>query len=204
MRLSIGLEMTGRSWMQATRTAGRELYQGAWFDQGGWKVSVGTQAISSVRLLASWNWQHATYYDPAHPLLGTRRGLLIEIGVQPSEHLSADLRYLKEGFRDRADGKPLYTINLVRGKLVYQPGRCLYLRGVVAWDDAAGVVTTDLLASFTSIPGTVLQVGYGTIHELTQLDGEPSAAVDGPPNQTERYRTIQRDLFLKASYNLRL
>ncbi len=203
MHLSIGFEMTGQSWLQATRTAGREQYQGAWFDQGGWKISAGTQAISSVRLLASWNWRHATYYDPAHPLPGTRRGPLIELGVQPWGNLSADLRYLREGFHERARGKPLYTISLMRGRLLYQPWRCLYLRAVVAWDDAAGVVTTDLLASFTTVPGTVFHVGYGSIHELTQLGGEPSGAVESPPGQAERYRIIQRDLFLKASYNLR-
>jgi hypothetical protein len=59
-------------------------------------------------------------------------------------------------------------------------------------------VITDLLASFTLIPGTVLYVGYGSLYREQFWDGA-DAAWKRQPGMGNYYQTTQ-SLFVKASY----
>jgi hypothetical protein len=53
---------------------------------------------------------------------------------------------------------------------------------------------TDLLGSYEFVPGTVFHAGYGSLYEKRDfLDGRLL------PNGGD-YRTVNRGLFLKASY----
>ena len=56
---------------------------------------------------------------------------------------------------------------------------------------------TDLLASFTYIPGTVIQLGYGSIFDRTEW-------VDGEYRDSGRFLGMKHGLFFKASYLWRL
>jgi hypothetical protein len=52
---------------------------------------------------------------------------------------------------------------------------------------------TDLLASFTYIPGTVIHLGYGSMYERIRWEEDRYESAD-------RYLETQRGLFFKASY----
>ena len=52
---------------------------------------------------------------------------------------------------------------------------------------------TDLLASFTYIPGTVLHVGYGSLYDKTRW--ETDRWVD-----SDRFLQTRRQFFFKSSY----
>jgi hypothetical protein len=52
---------------------------------------------------------------------------------------------------------------------------------------------TDLLASFTWIPGTVFHIGYGSLFRKLAWDGSDYAEADA-------FMETDRGLFLKASY----
>jgi hypothetical protein len=55
---------------------------------------------------------------------------------------------------------------------------------------------TDLLASYELVAGTVFHVGYGSLFE--KRAGEGNALV--PVELQEQYLSVNRGLFLKASY----
>ena len=52
---------------------------------------------------------------------------------------------------------------------------------------------TDLLASFTYIPGTVIHLGYGSLYEKIRWE-------EGRYDPSDRFLETQRGLFFKASY----
>jgi hypothetical protein len=56
-------------------------------------------------------------------------------------------------------------------------------------------VLTDLLASWELRPGTVAYVGYGSLIERRDWDGQAWTHGVGP------YQTSQRGVFFKASYS---
>lgn len=56
---------------------------------------------------------------------------------------------------------------------------------------------TDLLASFTYIPGTVVHIGYGSLCEKLEWR-------DGVYEPSERFLKTQRDFFFKVSLLWRL
>ena len=56
---------------------------------------------------------------------------------------------------------------------------------------------TDFLASFTYIPGTVIQLGYGSLYDKV-------AWVDGEFRESDRFLEMKRGLFFKASYLWRI
>jgi hypothetical protein len=52
---------------------------------------------------------------------------------------------------------------------------------------------TDFLASFTYIPGTVIQLGYGSLYDRVEW-------IDGEYSEAGRFLEMKRGLFFKASY----
>ena len=73
----------------------------------------------------------------------------------------------------------------------------LFFRGVVEYNSFRRELLTDLLASFTYIPGTVIQLGYGSIYDKVDW-------VDGEYRESNRFLEMKRGLFFKASYLWRL
>lgn len=56
---------------------------------------------------------------------------------------------------------------------------------------------TDLLASFTYIPGTVIHVGYGSLYEKLESTGSEYVSSD-------RFLETKRRFFFKASFLWRI
>ena len=75
--------------------------------------------------------------------------------------------------------------------------RFLFFRGILEYNSFRRQLLTDLLGSFTYIPGTVLHAGYGSLYERTRWDGAGYV-------RDERLRETRRGLFFKASYLWRL
>jgi len=68
---------------------------------------------------------------------------------------------------------------------------------VVEYNDYRRKLLTDLLLSFTYIPGTVIQLGYGSLYEKTRWQDDAYVPDD-------RFLEMKRGLFFKASYLWRL
>ena len=75
--------------------------------------------------------------------------------------------------------------------------RYLLFRGIVEYNTFREELLTDFHASFTYIPGTVIQFGYGTLHDRLEWDGMEYRPAD-------RFLEMRRGIFFKASYLWRL
>ncbi len=69
--------------------------------------------------------------------------------------------------------------------------------GVLEYNDYRKKLLTDLLVSFTYIPGTVIQLGCGSLNEKVHWEEN-----DYRPD--DRFLEMKRGLFFKASYLWRL
>jgi hypothetical protein len=119
------------------------------------------------------------------------------VTYKPSERfdLTASLTYAD--FTRTSTGEKEYDYAIWRGRLSYQPNKYLQLRGVVEYNAYYRDMLTDLLASFVYIPGTVVQLGYGSLYDRTEW-------VDGEYRDAERFLEMKRGLFFKVSYLWRL
>ena len=71
--------------------------------------------------------------------------------------------------------------------------RYFFVRGITEYNSYYESLLTDFLASFTYIPGTVVYLGYGSVYDRTEWDGN-----DYIPG--ERFLETRRGFFFKCSY----
>ena len=119
---------------------------------------------------------------------------LYETTLQPNDNFTLQSTATRVRFEERATKNERYDIYILRGKLTYQANKYLFFRTIGEYNDADQQITTDFLASFTYIPGTVFHVGYGTLYEK-----DPTST-----NTRQSYEPIRRSFFVKAAYNWRL
>lgn len=113
--------------------------------------------------------------------------------LQPSEkiNLNVNLTY-QDLFRD-ADSEKIFDVTILRGRLTYQLNRYLFFRGILEHNDLRQNLSTEFLASFTYIPGTVFHIGYGSLY---------NKFVDGL--ERDHFIETDRGFFSKISYLWRL
>jgi hypothetical protein len=119
------------------------------------------------------------------------------LGYQPSEKFNWTLTFTySDLFRD-ADKEKVYDYTIVRNRLIYQLNKYLFFRAIVEYNSYRKQLLTDLLASFLYIPGTVIQLGYGSIYEKIRWQDETYV-------NSDRFLETRRGIFFKASYLWRL
>ncbi|MCX6568660.1 MAG: DUF5916 domain-containing protein [Candidatus Aminicenantes bacterium] len=133
----------------------------------------------------------------ADPYQGHGNRVMAGVTYKPSEKfdLTASLTY--SDFYRRSNGEKEYDYAIWWGRLTYQMNKYLFFRGIVEYNAFRRELLTDLLASFTYIPGTVIQLGYGSIYDKVEW-------IDGEYREADRFLEMKRGLFFKASYLWRL
>lgn len=184
---------------------GSKTYQEYWVNQafnGSYLMAeFGIRPVQWFYITAFARLGNSIYYDPINPFKGEGRTYVISTDIQPSEKLSFSLSYTRQEFDDKADQR-FYNLDVANLKAAYQFNENLFLRGIIQYDSYNKVILTDLLASFTLIPGTVVHIGYGSLYnkiEWNQTINEWFAKSEF----TEWYQTHQ-SFFFKASYLFRL
>ncbi len=138
------------------------------------------------------------YYDEEDPFTGKRLRLTLNARIQPSEKLSQDLGYTKEHFTRSSDKTNIYDLDIFFSRTTFQFNKYLFFRALIQYDNYSKMVLTDLLGSFTLIPGTVIHVGYGSLHQKqywNSIDDEWE-----PNSRMGKYYQQTRSFFFKASY----
>lgn len=141
------------------------------------------------------------YYDTENPLGGKRRTYTVSVDFQPNKNFTQSFYYQRQEF-DRADnGENLYNVDIFRSHTNYQFNEYLFLRAVIQYDSSQDIILTDLLASFTLIPGTVLHIGYGSLHMNTEWDKTNNEWMMG--SELAEWYQARQSFFFKASYLIR-
>ena len=172
-----------------------EIYQGEKFNTSGLQLTmtgtVGTRFDGTL----SYRRRNAIYY--LESIQGYGNVFAGEIRYLPLEKLHTQLSVTFQDLFDDSDREKIFDYLLVRGRVTWQLNRYLFLRSIVEYNDYRESVSTDFLASFTYIPGTVFHVGYGFLSEYREWDGIEYI-------ESNRLHEMKRGFFIKFSYLFRL
>ena len=192
--LTVVLPRAGRVNVSYHRS--NEVFEKEDFDTSGVQVQASGQLTKQLRLQGTFAHQQAIYYS-ADPFAGRSTSATAVLLYQPSEQWLFDLRGTYSGFVQAGGGRRLYDYGIYRAKATYQWNRYLFFRGIGEYNTYRRQLLTDVLASFTYIPGTVFHVGYGSLYEKVQWQDD--RFVPGRDLLETR-----RGFFLKASYLWRM
>ena len=173
-----------------------EVYNGEEFDTSGVNATGSIQLAKQLRVQGAWANGDAIYYA-TDPFGGRSTTASLAAVFQPSEQWNETFTLSYANFSRPGDAGRLYDYTIARSRTTYQLNRYLFFRGILEYNSFRRQLVTDLLASFTYIPGTVLHAGYGSLYERTRWDGLEYV-------RDSSLRELRRGLFFKASYLWRL
>ena len=173
---------------------GHEPFAGQIFDTGRWRLQTNAQLYRWLRFYANANSGHAIFYDRSNPFPGRSVDVSGGLTYQPSGRFSESVDVERVTFDRAATGERVYTVNILNTRTTYQFTNHFFLRAIVQFDSSKHQILNDFLASYELRPGTVFYAGYGSLVE--QRDFRNEAWLTGVGS----YRTVNRGLFLKASY----
>lgn len=162
-----------------------------------------------------WSWMQVTkwmnfftllragesiFYDPVDHFKGDYVNWQTNLNFQPTENFNQGFSYWLETLKNPVTEESQYEVHILQSKTTYQFNEYFFIRAQIQYDSYRKVVLTDLLASFTLIPGTVMHLGYGSLHE--SLEWQNNQWLDSTPHG--KFYQRSRSLFFKASYLFRL
>jgi hypothetical protein len=194
--LGVVVLLPGNTTVQAMGRYSTEVFLDRRFDTSGGLFQLLSQVTKALYLRGLYFRGNSIRYV-ADPYQGYGNRIMGGVTYKPSEKfdLTASLNY--SDFFRRSTHEKEYGYAIWRGRLTYQMNKYLFFRGVVEYNSFRRKLLTDLLASFTYIPGTVIQLGYGSIYDKVDW-------VDGEYREANRFLEMKRGLFFKASYLWRL
>jgi len=169
-----------------------EVFLGRRFRTDGVNFTARNQFSKGFSLSASYRRGKSIRYT-ADPFQGTGSQASATAVIQPTENLNLTLGWSHADLARDATGEKVYAYDIYRGRLTYQVNRALYFRGIVEYNAFRRQMLTDLLAAYTPAPGTVLYLGYGSLHKKQAWE-------EGVYRDADRFLEMQRGLFFKASY----
>jgi hypothetical protein len=173
-----------------------EIFLGERFQTGGFHVFGGGQFTRQLYLGVLYRNVGSIFYSQ-DPYQGRSNVLRADLIYQPSDKLRSELSLTYSDFYRESDGQKIYDYPIAWGKLTYQFNKYLFLRGILEYNDFRDELLTDLLVSFTYIPGTVIHIGYGAL--LDKIDWVNGEYVEG-----DEFRQTRRRFFFKTSYLWRI
>ncbi len=185
--LSLGINRADEHW------AGRNFIQ----TRGSFSVYLQPRPWITTNLNLSYG--EAINYQQA--FLGHRLNLGMGVTLRLGNQLSQNFNYTYQDFHRADDGSHVFDINILVSRSIFQASKNLFFRSLIQYNTFNKRVLTDLLASFTLIPGTVMHVGYGLLHESSGYDNE-QGLWKRDLNDAEYYN-MRQSFFAKVSYRWR-
>jgi len=173
-----------------------EVFEGKRFGRSGLRFTGSSQLTKYLGLsLSCLTGQKIRYV--ADPYQGRGTDAAFVATVLPSEKFRFEFRWTVSDFVRSSDGVREYDYTILRGLGAFQLNKYLFFRAILEHNSFRRRLTTDLLASFTYIPGTVVHIGYGSLYERLEWR-------DGVYEPADRFLETKRGFFFKASYLWRL
>lgn len=173
-----------------------EIFLNEKFRTGGFIASIGGLVSNILNFSIGYRKLNAIYYSNP-PFEGKSNVVQAIAIVQPSDKISARIDFIFSDFTRNSDNALLYEYPITRLRLTYQMNKYLFFRGIAEYNKYKKQLITDLLASFTYIPGTVLHFGYGSLYEKTEW-------INNSYQPDDNFKEMRRGFFFKASYLWRL
>ncbi|MCP4152740.1 MAG: hypothetical protein GY757_33715 [bacterium] len=191
-RLGVDLNFSFQGSFRVQYRSEKEAWKGQHFDQQYIYLFGQAQLSKWLSLSGSFSHGDGLYYDVS--LLGTVTEALLSATIQPSIKSNIAVTWINNKLDNKSGSENYYTVNILNLQTTYQFNKYFFIRAALRYDDYQEKVLTDLLASFTLIPGSVIHLGYGSIFEKKEyIDG------DWMPGQGS-YTNMRNGLFFKVSY----
>lgn len=174
----------------------REVFLGNKFNVDYANFSVSYQLANELFFSLNYGMRNAIYYS-ATPYQGYAHSGSGSFIYQPFSNLdfTGSLTYT-DFYRD-SNKEKIYDYLILRLKTTYQLNKYLFLRGIIESNSFRKTLLTDVLLSYTYIPGTVIYLGYGSFYEKVEWKTDRYL-------QANNYMETKRGFFFKASYLWRL
>jgi len=173
-----------------------EIFLGRRFDRSGFRL-VGTSQVTKQFLLeARYVYGRKIRYVES-PYQGRGSDATFSLTYLPLDKLNLSLDLAYSDIIRSADGRKEYDYTIIRSANTFQVNKYLFFRAIVEYNTFYKQMMTDLLASFTYIPGTVIHLGYGSLYEKLAWGDEDYIPSD-------RFLETKRSFFFKMSYLWRL
>ena len=194
--LGLTILLPGNTTAQLLGRYSTEVFLDRRFDTSGGLIQLVSQVTKQLYVRGLYSRRNAIRYV-ADPYQGAGNSIMGGVTYKPSDRfdLTASLTY--SDFTRESTHEREYNYSIWRGRLTYQMNKYLFFRGIVEYNSFRHELLTDLLASFTYIPGTVVQLGYGSIYDKVEW-------IDGAYRESNRLLEMKRGLFFKASYLWRM
>jgi len=189
--ITFNFDPNGRLSINGTRK--REGWLGREFLMNEGIVDAGLQPFKWLNIGTQVNKGHSIYYS-GNPFLGESFNYSAGIDLQPGEKLSESISFNHAGMKNPENGGVLYDVNIINTRSTYQLNKYFFVRGIYQYNTVNKRQLVDLLASFTLIPGTVVQLGYGTLMEEGSWLGNEWRYDNGD------IQVLKKSLFFKTSY----
>ena len=195
-RFGVDLLLPGNTGLTLEAWKASEIFLGRRFDISQYRLIANSWLSKKLYLYLGWRRGNQVRYaqDPFQGRGSTFVGLFRYL---PTDKLQWEARLTYAELFAKADRSRVYEYTILRNKLTYQLNKYLFFRAVLEYNDYRRKLLGDLLVSFTYIPGTVIQLGYGSLYEKVRWDENEYRPAD-------RFLEMKRGLFFKASYLWRL
>lgn len=194
--LFANFHLTRNSYVTLNYKISNEVYRGSRFDTGGFVGGFYTQLSKHLFFQFTYRKTDGIFYTSV-PFQGDEKRIAATVLFQPSNNFRSSLVYTYSDFYRKSDGVKQYDYTILRSRNTWQLNRYLFIRAIAEYNFYRRELYTDILASFTYIPGTVVHLGYGS-----QFDWISYLNERGMPY--ERLDEIQQSFFFKVSYLWRL
>jgi hypothetical protein len=195
-RLGVDFLLPGNTGLTLEAWTGSEIFLDRRFDISQYRLITSSWLSKKLYLYLAFRRGNQVRYarEPFQGRGSTFAGIFRYL---PTDKLQWEVRLTYSELFSKADGLKVYDYAILRNKFTYQPNKYLFFRGVVEYNDYYKKLLTDLLVSFTYIPGTVIQLGYGSLYEKVRWE-------ENEYRPDDRFLEMKRGLFFKASYLWRL
>lgn len=175
-----------------------EAWQGQLFTQKYFYALGWVQLLKWLYIQSSFRYGDQIYYHPEEPCLSSGSSITLGFIVQPGIKLNLEFDFLHSSLHRKTDDQKLYTVDIVNLLATYQFNKYFFVRGALRYDNYQEKILTDLLASFTLIPGTVMHLGYGSLYEKKAWQDDRWVPGQGS------YLNMKNGFFFKISYLWRI
>ncbi len=197
INLSTNFHFPGNTYFRLQGNLGTESYVGNIYEKDGFSFFFKTQFVKQLNFQASYYQKGTPWYDEDDPYQATVGSLWSQLEYKPTSSLKTSFRVIRSLFHKKSTGKEVLDYQIYRSRTTYQINKYLFLRATVEYNAYEEELMSDLLVSFTYIPGTVVHLGYGSLYDQTQFK-------NGDYVNARNFMEMERGLFIKASYNWRL
>ncbi len=184
--------MPRSSTVQLGISASNEIFLGERLQSGNLRFRGSSQILKQLLFTTYIRYGKKLRYV-ADPYQATGTDATASLVFQPTEHINSMLSFTYSDLIRYEDDTREYNYTILRSRNTYQVNRYLFFRGIIEHNSFRDELKTDLLASFTYIPDTVIHIGYGSLYEKMLWDGAQYLEADD-------FLESRRGLFFKASY----